>query len=73
MTATADLYDEHGEALRILEPGFHDYGGTLVFSGPVSTLKVYEDNSLVRAALEEPGNGRVLVVDGGGHCSEHGH
>src|SRR5699024_2521481 len=36
------------------------------FSGPISTVQVYEDNVLVRAALEQPGAGRVLVVDGGG-------
>ncbi len=36
------------------------------FSGPASTVKVFEDNSLVRATLEEPGEGRVLVVDGEG-------
>ncbi|MGR8919734.1 MAG: ribonuclease E activity regulator RraA [Gammaproteobacteria bacterium] len=66
MTPTADLYDEHGEALRVMAPLFRDYGGVKAFSGPASTVKVYEDNSLVRAALEEPGAGRVLVVDGGG-------
>jgi regulator of ribonuclease activity A len=42
------------------------YGGAQRFAGPISTLKVFEDNSLVRSALEEPGQGRVLVVDGGG-------
>lgn len=66
MTPTADLYDTHGEALRVLAPLFRDYGGRRAFCGPVSTVKVFEDNSLVRAALEEPGAGRVLVVDGGG-------
>jgi regulator of ribonuclease activity A len=62
--ATADLYDEHEENLRIATPMFNDYGGKKCFSGPVSTVKVFEDNSLVRAALEEPGEGRILVVDG---------
>jgi regulator of ribonuclease activity A len=66
MVATADLYDSHGEALRVLAPMFRDFGGVRTFSGPASTVKVHEDNSLVRAALEEPGLGRVLVVDGGG-------
>ncbi|MEX2480023.1 MAG: ribonuclease E activity regulator RraA [Gammaproteobacteria bacterium] len=66
MVATADLYDAHGEALRVLAPLFRDFGGIKVFSGPVATLKVHEDNSLVRSTLEEPGSGRVLVVDGGG-------
>ena len=64
--ATADLYDQHGEELQIASPVFHDYGGNIDFQGPVVTLKVFEDNSLVRAALEEPGQGRVLFVDGGG-------
>jgi regulator of ribonuclease activity A len=64
--ATADLYDAHGEDLRVAAPMFRDYGGTIAFEGPAVTLKVFEDNSLVRAALEQPGNGQVLVVDGGG-------
>ena len=64
--ATADLYDAHGDALQVMTPMFRDFGGRLMFDGPAATLKVFEDNSLVRAALEEPGNGRVLVVDGGG-------
>jgi len=64
--ATADLYDEHGERLRVLAPIFNDYGGLTDFEGSVTTVKVHEDNSLVRAALEEPGNGKVLVIDGGG-------
>jgi len=63
--ATADLYDEYGEDLQIATPMFNDYGGITQFSGPASTLKVFEDNSLVRAALEEPGQGKVLVVEGG--------
>ena len=62
--ATADLYDEFGEELQIATPMFNDYGGNKQFSGPASTIKVFEDNSLVRAALEEPGEGKVLVVDG---------
>ncbi len=66
LPATADLYDAHGEALRVMAPIFRDYGGNKSFAGEVVTLKVFEDNSLVRAALEEPGQGRVLVVDGGG-------
>tara|TARA_R110000782_G_scaffold40283_4_gene93078 strand:+ start:1544 stop:2023 length:480 start_codon:yes stop_codon:yes gene_type:complete len=63
--ATADLYDEYGEDLQIATPMFNDYGGNKQFSGPAATVKVFEDNSLVRAALEEPGEGKVLVVEGG--------
>lgn len=63
--ATADLYDEYEEDLQIATPMFNDYGGNKNFSGPALTLKAFEDNSLVRAALEEPGQGKVLVVEGG--------
>ena len=64
--ATADLCDEFGEDARVAEPLFRDYGGAWSFCGPVSTVRVFEDNVLVREALEEDGRGRVLVVDGGG-------
>jgi regulator of ribonuclease activity A len=63
---TADLCDELGDAARVAEPVFRDFGGVRAFSGEVETLEVFEDNALVRATLETPGNGRVLVVDGGG-------
>lgn len=63
---TADLYDQHGEALRVCEPVFGDYGGLVRFAGPVATVKCFEDNSQVKAALADPGQGRVLVVDAGG-------
>ena len=68
--STCDLCDAHRAdtdgAFRVLPPLFRDYGGVTKFAGPVSTVKCYEDNSLVKAALEEPGRGRVLVVDGAG-------
>jgi regulator of ribonuclease activity A len=63
---TADLYDQHGERLRVCEPIFGDYGGLVRFTGPVATVKCFEDNTHVKAALAEPGEGRVLVVDAGG-------
>lgn len=65
---TADLCDAHAGTpqFQIAEPGFQDYGGVRTFAGPISTVRAPEDNSLVRKALEEPGQGRVLVVDGGG-------
>jgi len=63
--ATADLSDAHPDA-QVAEPLFADFGGVERFHGPVVTLKVFEDNVLVRAVLEEPGDGRVLVIDGGG-------
>jgi regulator of ribonuclease activity A len=63
---TADLCDEFGDSVQVCEPIFHAFGGRQAFSGPVSTVRCFEDNSLVKAAVESPGNGRVLVVDGGG-------
>ena len=64
--ATADLCDAHGDAVQVCEPLFHAYGGRLAFAGPISTVRCFEDNSLVKQAVESPGEGRVLVVDGGG-------
>jgi regulator of ribonuclease activity A len=64
--ATADIHDQFGDGVQVALPMFRDYGRKTKFSGPISTLKVHEDNTLVRSALEEPGEGRVLVVDGGG-------
>ncbi len=63
--ATTDLSDAHPEA-QVAEPIFGDFGGLIEFYGPVKTIKVFEDNALVRSTLETPGEGRVLVVDGGG-------
>ena len=63
--STADLHDEHEGKVQVANVLMQGYGQKTRFSGPISTVKCFEDNSLVRAALEEPGNGRVLVVDGG--------
>lgn len=65
MPATTDLCDAHPD-LQVCAPVFDDFGGAAAFHGPIATLKVFEDNALVRATLERPGEGRVLVVDGGG-------
>lgn len=64
--ATADLYDEHGEALQSCDLQLRHYGGRSAFSGALATIRCHEDNALVKATLAEPGDGRVLVVDGGG-------
>ena len=61
----ADLSDAHPHC-PVVRPGLHDFGGHSRFFGPIKTLKVFEDNALVRAELEQPGHGAVLVVDGGG-------
>ena len=65
MHATTDLCDAHAD-LQVCEPLFGDFGGQLAFGGRAKTLKVFEDNQRVRELLETPGEGRVLVVDGGG-------
>lgn len=63
---TADLCDAHEDKVSVVAPMFRSFGGRSAFGGPISTLKLFEDNALVRTALASPGNGRVLVVDGGG-------
>ena len=67
---TCDLCDAHkgdtSGAFRVLAPVFRSFGAHARFAGTVSTVKCFEDNSLVKAAVESPGQGRVLVVDGGG-------
>jgi regulator of ribonuclease activity A len=64
---TADLSDAHPDAAVVAPAlGFASFGGVPAFHGPMSTVRCFEDNSLVRTALAEPGDGRVLVVDGGG-------
>lgn len=68
--ATCDLCDAHkgddSGAFRVLPPVFREFGAKPRFAGPVVTVKCFEDNTPVKRALEGPGEGRVLVVDGGG-------
>ncbi len=64
--ATTDLCDAFAQELQIADPIFFDFGSTTSFSGPITTLKLHEDNTLVRDALETDGKDGVLVVDGGG-------
>jgi regulator of ribonuclease activity A len=64
--ATADLVDAHERTISGCSVQFRQYGGRRAFSGQVRTVKTFEDNSVVRATLEQPGKGNVLVVDGGG-------
>lgn len=67
--STCDMCDAHkgddSGSFWVLPPVFQCFGGVAAFSGPVSTVKCFEDNTLVKAAVDSPGNGRVLVVDGG--------
>ena len=62
---TADLCDAHAPRVAIVAPVFRSFGGRRRFHGAIATLRCFEDNSLVRERLGEPGDGRVLVIDGG--------
>ncbi|WP_159944228.1 MULTISPECIES: ribonuclease E activity regulator RraA [unclassified Nocardiopsis] len=64
--STADLIDDHGDTLRSCSTQFRQYGGRTVFSGRIRTVRCHEDNGLVKQVLNTPGEGAVLVVDGGG-------
>jgi regulator of ribonuclease activity A len=68
--STCDLCDAHRHdtsgAFRVLPPAWRDFGGRPAFQGPVRTVRCFEDNSKVKAVVETPGAGAVLVVDGGG-------
>ena len=70
MQPTCDLCDTYKSDttgdFRVLPPVFRDFGGKASFEGLVATVKCHDDNTLVKAAVESPGQGRVLVVDGGG-------
>jgi regulator of ribonuclease activity A len=63
---TADLSDTHSEHLKVADNIFTAYGKRSKFYGKIVTVKVFEDNVLVKAELEKDGTGKVLVVDGGG-------
>ncbi len=63
---TADLIDAHGADLRFCDLPFRHFGRIRAFSGEIVTVKCFEDNALLKAELQKPGAGKVLVVDGGG-------
>ena len=64
--SVCDLLDDNESKCQVAAPMLAHYGGTRHFDGPIATVKVFEDNTLVKQYLGEPGDGRVLVVDGGG-------
>jgi regulator of ribonuclease activity A len=64
--SVCDLCDEYEDEVRVAEPILNNYGRRTTFGGEIATIKCHEDNSLVKERLDTPGNGRVLVVDGGG-------
>ncbi|OMQ41019.1 ribonuclease E activity regulator RraA [Pseudomonas putida] len=63
---TSDLCDQYPDSIRVLTPMFQDFGGKNDFQGRAFTLKCFEDNSRIKEISSLPGQGRVLVVDGGG-------
>lgn len=63
---TADLVDEIGPDVRSCDVQFRQFGARSEFSGPISTVRCFEDNALLKSVLSEPGDGGVLVIDGAG-------
>jgi regulator of ribonuclease activity A len=61
-----DICDQFPDDITVLDAAFHDFGGRERFSGEIVTIKCFEDNSQVGEAVRQPGEGRVIVVDGGG-------
>ncbi|ODR04585.1 ribonuclease [Mycobacterium sherrisii] len=65
-TATADLVDDIGAGVRSCDIQFRQFGGRTEFAGPISTVRCFQDNALLKSVLSQPNEGGVLVVDGGG-------
>jgi regulator of ribonuclease activity A len=63
---TADLVDDIGPDVRSCDVQFGQYGGRSQFAGPISTVRCFQDNAMLKSVLSEPGNGGVLVIDGAG-------
>jgi regulator of ribonuclease activity A len=63
---TADLVDDIGPDVRSCDLQLRQFGGRSQFAGPITTVKCFQDNALLKSVLSEPGNDGVLVVDGGG-------
>jgi regulator of ribonuclease activity A len=64
--ATADLVDNIGSDVRSCDLQFRQFGGRAQFAGPISTVRCFEDNALLKSVLSQPNAGGVLVIDGGG-------
>jgi regulator of ribonuclease activity A len=63
---TSDICDAHPDEVAVCEIQFRSFGKASAFAGPCATVLVYEDHRKVRETIDLPGNGRVLIVDGGG-------
>lgn len=64
--ATTDLADAHPDKVRACVLPFKNFGGLTAYFGQIRTVVCYEDSKLVQQVIREPGNGRILVIDGGG-------
>ena len=63
---TADLVDDIGADVRSCDVQFQQFGRRTQFAGPISTVRCFEDNALVKSLLSTPSAGGVLVIDGAG-------
>lgn len=63
--ATADLVDDLYPDVRSCDLQLRNYGAKTIFAGPISTVRCFQDNALLKSVLSQPGNGGVLVIDGG--------
>lgn len=63
---TSELCDIYSDQVDVVEPIFSSFGGRTSFFGKITTVKCFESNGLIADVLEEEGNGRVLLIDGGG-------
>lgn len=63
---TADLVDDIGPDVRSCDLQFRQFGGRTEFAGPITTVRCFQDNALLKSILSEHSFGGVLVIDGGG-------
>ena len=63
---TADLVDDIGPDVRSCDVQFRQFGARTQFAGPITTVRCRQDNALLKSVLSKPGDGGVLVIDGGG-------
>ncbi len=62
---TADLIDDHADKMQLVHLPFRKFGQKAFIGGKIETVKCFEDNTVMRKLLQSPGEGRILVVDGG--------
>lgn len=63
---TSELCDTYADLIDVVDPLFSNYGGRTSFGGSVVTVKCFESNGIIRQVLDDDGEGKVLVIDGGG-------